>query len=322
MSTYIVTGAAGFVGSHLTDRLLADGHAVVGIDSFEDYYERGLKEANIARARGSSRFSLLEANILALTADGRLAGLVAEADAIYHLAAQAGVRASWGADFRTYSDNNVLATQCVLEAAMAAGRRPVVYASSSSVYGDSAELPLKEDAPCHPLSPYGVTKLAAENLCGLYTANFGLHTVSLRFFTVYGPRQRPDMAFHRFMRAMLAGDPIDVYGDGSQTRDFTYVADTVAALVAAPQARAGSVINVGGGSRVSLTDTIRAIEHAMGLSADVRLRPGEAGDVRDTWADLARAREWLSYSPTVSARDGLAAEAAWIRGLYAQSAGS
>jgi nucleoside-diphosphate-sugar epimerase len=319
MSTFVVTGAAGFVGSHLTDRLLAAGHEVLGVDSFEDYYRRDLKESNIAGARDCPRFSLVEANILALSADGRLAELMAEADCVYHLAAQAGVRASWGATFRTYSDNNVLATQCVLEAALAADRRPVVYASSSSVYGDSTELPLQEGAVCRPLSPYGVTKLAAENLCRLYTTNFGLHTVSLRFFTVYGPRQRPDMAFHKFMRAMLAGEAIDVYGDGSQTRDFTYVADTVTALVAAPQALAGSVINVGGGSRVPLLDTIRMIEDAMGLSADVRVLPAEAGDVRDTWADLTKAHDLLEYSPRVAAPEGLAAEAAWVRELYAGS---
>jgi UDP-glucose 4-epimerase len=232
------------------------------------------------------------------------------------------VRASWGGSFRTYSDNNVLATQCILEAAVAAGRRPVVYASSSSVYGDSSVLPLREDAACHPVSPYGVTKLAAEHLCRLYTANFGLHTVSLRFFTVYGPRQRPDMAFHRFMRAMLAGDPIDVFGDGSQTRDFTFVADTVAALVAAPMAPAGSVINVGGGSRLPLMDTIRMIEQAVGVTADIRVRPTEAGDVRDTWADLTLAHGLLEYQPQVVAQDGLDAQAAWVRALYADSVAS
>jgi nucleoside-diphosphate-sugar epimerase len=314
--TFVVTGAAGFIGSHLTDALLAAGHEVVGIDSFEDYYPRSLKEANLRAAQQHARFRLMQENLLALGADGRLADLLDEAECVYHLAAQAGVRASWGSTFSTYTDNNILATQRLLEAAMAAGRPPIVYASSSSVYGDSAELPLQEDAACHPISPYGVTKLAGEHLCGLYTANFGLPTVSLRFFTVYGPRQRPDMAFHRFMRALLRGEPIVVYGDGAQTRDFTYVGDIVQALLAAPQAPGGSVMNVGGGARVPLTEAIAMIERAMEMPATVEKRGSEAGDVRDTSADLTRAQALLGYAPRTAPAEGLAREAAWIRQLY------
>ena len=229
----LVTGAAGFIGSMLVDRLLQEGHDVVGVDSFEDYYARCFKEGNIAAALTSPRYRMVEANILRL-AEAReaesLTDLVDWADVVYHLAAQAGVRASWGTSFATYTDNNVLASQLMLESAKTTGVGAFVYASSSSVYGDTDEFPMREDAKCRPFSPYGVTKLAGEHLCQLYWRNFSLPTVSLRFFTVYGPRQRPDMAFHKFIRAMLADEPIEVYGDGHQTRDFTFIRDIVDGL--------------------------------------------------------------------------------------------
>jgi nucleoside-diphosphate-sugar epimerase len=218
-----------------------------------------------------------------------------------------------GGSFRSYTDNNVLATQAVLEACMGGHAKAVVYASSSSVYGDCPVMPLREDAMCEPVSPYGVTKLAGEHLCGLYAKAHGLHTVALRFFTVFGPRQRPDMAFHRFMRALMRDEPIDVYGSGQQTRDFTFVADIVEALVRAPEAPVGSVINVGGGHRVTLLEALDLLANVAGRAPLLRMKGPEPGDARDTWADLRRAHEYLDYAPRVGLRDGLAAEWDWIR---------
>ncbi len=314
----VVTGCAGFIGSSLCDRLLADGNLVVGIDSFEDYYPRAYKEANLAAVRSNPGFTLLEANILDLAAerggDGRvsLAELLIGADCVYHLAAQAGVRASWGSSFEVYTRNNVLATQRLLEACVAAGVPKVIYASSSSVYGDQDVLPLVETARCEPRSPYGVTKLAGEHLFGLYHANYDLDTVALRFFTVYGPRQRPDMAFHKFIRALLDGREIVVYGDGTQTRDFTYIDDIVDGLVRARRAPAGAVMNVGGGNRVSLSDAIATLGEIAGVKPKLTTQGGQAGDVRDTWADISRAAELMGYKPTTRLEVGLAREVGWL----------
>jgi UDP-glucose 4-epimerase len=314
----IVTGCAGFIGSSLCDRLLADGKAVVGIDSFEDYYPRAYKEANLAAARSNPRFTLVEANILDLMAAGgasgrvSLAHLLDGADCVYHLAAQAGVRASWGSSFEVYTRNNVLATQQLLEACIGAGVPKVVYASSSSVYGDQDVLPLVETARCEPRSPYGVTKLAGEHLCGLYHANHGLDTVALRFFTVYGPRQRPDMAFHKFIRAMLDEREIVIYGDGTQTRDFTYIDDIIDGLVRARRAPAGAVMNLGGGNRVSLSDAIATLGKIAGVKPKLTMQGVEAGDVRDTWASISRAAELIGYKPTTRLEVGLAREVAWL----------
>jgi len=323
----VVTGCAGFIGSHLTDRLLADAHTVVGIDSFEDYYPRALKEANLVGARAKPGFTLHEANILELAAapapggfggDGvegsALAALLRGCACVYHLAAQAGVRASWGSSFEVYTRNNVLATQRLLEACVAARVPKVIYASSSSVYGDQDELPLREDMAPRPRSPYGVTKLAGEHLCGLYHANHGLDTVSLRFFTVYGPRQRPDMAFHKFIKAMLGGREIVIYGDGTQTRDFTYVDDIVEGLVLAQGAPPGAVMNLGGGNRVSLTEAIATLGEVLGVEPQVARQPVEAGDVRDTWADVSRAVELIGYRPTTELAGGMTRECAWLAG--------
>src|SRR5512139_2707601 len=225
----LVTGAAGFIGSTLCDTLLAAGHDVVGIDCFIDYYPRALKERNLIAARSSPRFRFIEASLV----DAPLADLLRGVDVVYHQAAQAGVRASWGDDFRIYSDNNVFATQRLLEASRASSLQKFVYASSSSIYGDTDDLPMRETSRPQPVSPYGVTKLAAEHLTWLYWRNYGLPTVSLRYFTVYGPRQRPDMGFHRFLRAALGDEAIALYGDGEQTRDFTFVSDAVEATIAA-----------------------------------------------------------------------------------------
>jgi nucleoside-diphosphate-sugar epimerase len=308
----LVTGAAGFIGSSLCDRLLADGQTVVGMDSFEDYYPREIKEDNLAGAVGHTAFTLLEQNIL----DADLAAALEGARCVYHLAAQAGVRASWGTSFDVYARNNVLATQRLLEACVAAGVPKVVYASSSSVYGDQTDLPLREHMTPRPRSPYGVTKLAGEHLCLLYTANHGLDTTSLRFFTVYGPRQRPDMAFHKFIRAMTEGREIAMYGDGTQTRDFTYVDDIVGALVSASGAGAGTVMNIGGGHRLSLSEAISLLSTTLGIDPKITRLPVEAGDMRDTWADVSRAAAGLGYRPTTALADGLDRECAWFAARF------
>jgi nucleoside-diphosphate-sugar epimerase len=317
MTHMVVTGAAGFIGSHVVDRLLADGHRVVGIDCFTDYYARDLKEANVAEARTHPHFTLVERDLLGLLQPGsEVADLLRGASCVFHLAAQAGVRASWGSSFRTYSDNNVLATQAVLEACLNGGVERLVYASSSSVYGDAVALPLREDAECRPVSPYGVTKLAGEHLCRLYAKTRDLHAVALRFFTVFGPRQRPDMAFNRFMRAMLDGRPIDVYGDGGQTRDFTFVDDIVSGVLAAADAPSGSVINLGGGHRITLSDTLDVLYRITGCTPEIIRHEAQHGDARDTWADLARARALLDYAPRTNLEDGLTAEWKWLSSLY------
>lgn len=311
----LVTGVAGFIGSHLAERLIELGHEVLGVDRFADSYAREIKEGNLARLRGEPRFSLSTADLA--TAD--LRPLLAGREVVFHLAAQAGVRPSWGDSFEGYVRDNVLATQRLLEAARTHGAvRKLVYASSSSVYGDAEEVPLRESSRTAPHSPYGVTKLAAEHLCELYRRNFGLPTVSLRYFTVYGPRQRPDMAFHRFIAAILKGETIRLHGDGEQTRDFTYVGDAVQANVAAMQCSAVGVFNVGGGSRVSLNEALGLLGELVG---PVRVERGEpqAGDVRHTWADIAAARAALGVEPRMSLREGLAAQVAWQRKQLALS---
>ncbi len=305
----LVTGAAGFIGSTLTGRLLAQGAAVTGIDCFTDFYARSIKESNVAANAAHPSFRFVESTIQA--AD--LAALLDGTTHVFHLAAQAGVRKSWGRDFEIYTTNNVEATQVLLEACVGATIEKFVYASSSSVYGDGTPLPMSETALPAPLSPYGVTKLAAEHLCNLYHANHGVPCVSLRYFTVYGPRQRPDMAFHRFIRAALTGQPITLYGDGGQTRDFTFVADAAAATAnAGTRGVPGRVYNIGGGSRVSVTQVLDIVARQAGRPLDIRREGTQKGDMRDTYADTSRARADLGYAPTVSIEQGLAAEYAWL----------
>ena len=308
----VVTGAAGFIGSHLAASLLEAGHEVIGIDCFTDYYPRAVKEANLAPLRDHGGFRLVEERLQ----DTALVRHLEGASAVFHLAAQAGVRASWGREFAHYTEHNVLATQRLLEAALEAGRPRIVYASSSSVYGDAPVLPLREDGPCRPVSPYGVTKLAAEHLARLYHRNHGLPTVSLRFFTVYGPRQRPDMAFHRFLKAARDDQPITVYGDGTQTRDFTYVDDIVNAVsTAALSGRPGCVYNVGGGERVALNEVLRLIESVTDRRLQVQRQEPQMGDMKDTFADTSAASRDLGFRSTVGLAEGLAREWQWIRGL-------
>ncbi|MFC2029420.1 NAD-dependent epimerase/dehydratase family protein [Chloroflexota bacterium] len=306
----LVTGAAGFIGSHLSERLLADGWQVTGVDCFSDYYARSIKESNLATFRNHPQFTFVEADLV--TAD--LDRLVAGVDVVFHQAGQAGVRASWGADFRIYTQNNVLATQRLLEAVRRGELRRFVYASSGSIYGDVDALPITEGTMPQPVSPYGVTKLAGEHLCHLYDTNLGVPVVRLRYFTVYGPRQRPDMAFNKLIRAMLRDEPFPLYGDGQQTRDFTFVSDVVQANILAADAPPGRVFNVAGGSRVTVNQVIETLEELIGRSARLDRQERRVGDQRHTWADTTAARQVLGYVPRVGLRDGLAAEIAWLRG--------
>jgi nucleoside-diphosphate-sugar epimerase len=308
-----VTGCAGFIGSTLADRLLADGADVVGVDCFSDYYPRPVKERNLSAARTHPRFRFIESPVqdLDLTAE------LGDRTHIFHLAAQAGVRKSWGRDFAIYSVNNIEATQLLLEAATSMpSLERLVYSSSSSVYGDRVAMPMREDALPEPVSPYGVSKLAAEQLCYLYFANFGVPAVSLRYFTVYGPRQRPDMAFHKFLRATLADEAITLYGDGDQTRDFTFISDAVNAnVLAATRGVPGRVYNIGGGSRVSVNQVLAMIERVAGRRPRVNVDPAQKGDMRHTYADTSRAHADLGYAPAVGLEAGLAAEYQWLTGI-------
>jgi UDP-glucose 4-epimerase len=305
----LITGVAGFIGSHLGEALVGRGARVVGIDCFTDYYAREIKEANLAQLARSSEFAFVEAALQ----DAPLPRLLDDVTHVFHLAAQAGVRKSWGRDFHIYTINNIEATQALLEACVGRPIERLVYASSSSVYGDATPIPMREDAVLHPLSPYGVTKLAAEHLCHLYAANHAVPATSVRYFTVYGPRQRPDMAFYRFIRSALRGEPIPVFGDGEQTRDFTYVADAVAATLAASErGHVGRAYNVGGGSRVSINEVLEIVGRVTGCALRIERGPEQKGDMRDTYADTSLARAELGFAPTVSLADGLAHEARWL----------
>ena len=301
----LVTGCGGFIGSHLVDKLLEQGYEVIGIDCFTDYYQRELKEANISNALKNKNFKLIEEDILNLNE-------YPEVDYVFHLAAQAGVRASWGRSFEIYTRNNIEATQRLLEFYKDSAIKKFVYASSSSVYGD-AELPMREDSLLKPVSPYGVTKLAGENLCYLYWKNYRVPTISLRYFTVYGPRQRPDMAIHKFVKAIFNRDEITVFGDGTQTRDFTFVDDAVEAnILAANNDVVGEVFNVGGGSRISVNDLIKIMEDITEKKANMKYVEKQKGDVRDTLADVNKAKMELGWIPKVKIEEGLKKFVEWF----------
>jgi len=306
----VVTGAAGFIGSHLSERLLAAGHEVVGIDSFADYYEKARKEQNLETSRSNDRFHFAAADLV----DADLDPLLDGAAVVYHLAGQPGVRPSWGNLFDRYVRDNVIATQRLLEALKEVPIKRFVFAGSSSVYGDAERFPTKETALPRPVSPYGVTKLAAEHLTLLYTRNFGIPAVSVRYFTVYGPRQRPDMAFSRFMQAMTAGEDIEVFGDGEQTREFTYVSDAVDGTIKASTADVvGQIFNLGGGSRVTVNKVLATLEEISGLSVRRQNLPAAPGDPRHTGASINLARERLGWEPRVSLREGLARQWEWFQ---------
>ena len=306
----MVTGCAGFLGSHLVEALLGCGDDVVGVDSFTDHYERATKEANLEAAIDHSGFSLLEDDLVACELDE----IVAASDGVFHLAAQPGVRGSWGDSFERYVRDNVLASQRVFEAAGRTGRR-VVWASSSSVYGNAAAFPTPEDAQPQPISPYGVTKLTCEHLARAYIENYGLDAVGLRYFTVYGPRQRPDMAFARILAALRDGTPFPLYGSGEQTLDVTYVGDAISATLAAMQAApSGSIYNVGGGNETSLRHVIELLEELSERRLAIHGKPVARGDARRTAADTSRARDELGWAPATTLKVGLMAQVEWAAG--------
>ncbi len=310
----LVSGCAGFIGSHLAESLLAGGHTVLGVDSFNPNYDRAQKLRNLARAQTSKGFEFVTADLV----ETDLGTLVDGCDVIFHLAAEPGVRYSWGSTFSPYVKNNITALQNLLEAARREPERRFVYASSSSIYGQARSFPTPEDVDPAPFSPYGVTKLAGEHLCGAYRMNFGLDVVALRYFSVYGPRQRPDMAFNIFSHRILHGEAIELFG-GDQTRDFTYVSDVVAATQAAGaiEGLGGGVFNIGGGSRVSLDHVVDLLGDIAGQRPLVRRVQAQHGDVRDTSADIRAAREALGYDPQVTVAEGLRAEWEWISGSSA-----
>ncbi|MHB8351773.1 MAG: NAD-dependent epimerase/dehydratase family protein [Thermoplasmata archaeon] len=312
----IVTGSAGFIGSHLAEHLIDRGDRVLGIDSFDDYYASVNKEDNLTRLKAEPRFTLQRGDLRTLP----LREFIGPQTKVFHLAAQPGVRGSWGANFSRYVDNNILATQTILEA-LATAKHPgaLIYASSSSVYGEPPEGPTAEGHPTRPISPYGMTKLAGEHLVRLYGQTRGLSTVSLRFFTVYGPRQRPDMAFHRFFQAIKMGQPIDVYGDGLQLRDFTYIDDIVAGILAASESGSvGQVFNLGGGAPVALEKAIQYLGAAAGTAPSVRHLEPQIGDPRATWADIGQARRVFEFHPRVTLKEGLLKQWGWQEGLEAR----
>jgi UDP-glucuronate 4-epimerase len=306
-----ITGAAGFVGSHLCEAALAAGHTVVGIDCLTDYYDVSLKKANITALQGHPDFEFADLDLQ--TAD--LLAPLDGAEVIHHLAGQPGVRMSWSDGFVDYVGRNVLATQRLLEAARITRPRRFVQASSSSVYGNAAVYPTTEQVLPRPHSPYGVTKLAAEHLCGLYAANWGVPTTSLRYFTVYGPRQRPDMGMHRFLAAAARGESLPIYGDGEQVRDFTFVGDVVAANLAAGHADLppGTVMNIAGGGAITVNELVEVLGEVVGHPLAVERLPEQAGDVRATAGAIDLAEELLGWRPQVGVADGLAAQWEWLQ---------
>jgi nucleoside-diphosphate-sugar epimerase len=308
----LVTGACGFIGSQLCENLLAKGYSVMGVDSFRDYYAEEIKRRNIEHALTKKDFVLLEKDILDLDSVGE------GTEYIFHAAAQPGVRASWGSSFDVYVRDNILATQHLLELCKAHKvLTRFIYSSSSSIYGDAEALPTPEDSIPKPVSPYGVTKLAGEHLCQLYHKNYGIPTICLRYFTVFGPRQRPDMAFHKFIRAMLSGEAIEVYGDGEQSRDFTYVQDVIRAnIIALEKDTVHSVFNIGGGNQATVNEVIDILQDLIGKEARIVYKEKAKGDVKNTSADICRARRELGFEPQFSLEDGLKKEIEWIRDTF------
>lgn len=299
----LVTGCAGFIGSHLCERLIKENHSVIGIDNFSKYYDRKIKENNIKDLLKRKKFSFFEVDILSKDFNKHLKNI----DAIYHSAAQAGVRSSWGTQFNEYVKNNIIVTQKILEKIKEnKGIKILVYASSSSIYENSPDFPFKEDSPKIPISPYGVTKLAAENLCHLYYKEFSVPVVSLRYFTVYGPRQRPDMGFNKFIRAILSNKEILIYGDGSQSRDFTYIDDIVSANIAVLSKNViGEAFNIGGGNRITIKRVLNHLEEISKRKINLKFEKRQKGDVEHTAAEITKAKKLLCYSPKTKITDGL-----------------
>ena len=308
MHSALVTGGAGFIGSHMVGKLLSLGYEVIGLDCFTDYYSRDIKEKNVESSLTNKNYTFIEADILDMET-------FPEVDYVFHLAAQAGVRASWGKRFDMYTRNNIQVTQKLLEFYKDSSIKKLVYASSSSVYGD-AKLPMSESSLLKPVSPYGVTKLAGEHLSYLYWRNYTIPTIALRYFTVYGPRQRPDMAIYNFVKAIFNGEKLSVFGDGSQTRDFTYIDDVIeGTLLAADSNIVGEVINIGGGSRISINKVLKLIENNTKKEAKVTYLERQRGDVRDTWADVSKAEAMLHWRPRVDISNGLKRFVEWYINL-------
>ena len=306
----LVTGVAGFIGSHLAERLLKEGFQVIGVDSFLDYYPKKIKENNLKGLGSDNKFTFIEGSIFELN----LKEILNRVDAIFHQAAIPGVRASWGKEFNKYVENNILGTQVLLEASKGAKIKKFIYASSSSVYGDADELPIKETSATNPVSPYGVSKLAGDHLATLYYKGYDISTVSLRYFTVYGPRQRPDMGFHKFITAILLEKEIEIYGTGDQTRDFTFIDDVVEAnLRAFIKGKNGDVYNVGGGSRITLIEVIKIIEEIAGRKAILKYVEHQRGDAQHTYADISKAKRDFGYTPRVDIHGGLKRHYDWLK---------
>jgi nucleoside-diphosphate-sugar epimerase len=307
----LITGAAGFIGSHLAERCLSVGWHVRALDSFTDYYPETVKRRNLAAYAEHPNCETIEADLL--DPDLELSRILGDVSIVFHLAAQPGVRASWE-QFDVYTDLNVNATQRLLHAARGLPLERFVLASSSSIYGDAETLPTPEEVCPRPVSPYGVTKVATEHLARTYWTSFGVRTVCLRYFTVYGPRQRPDMAFNRLIARALMETPFDVFGDGNQTRDFTFVADAVSGTVAAGERGVpGSSYNIGGGSRRSLNDVLTTLGSLLGAPIDAIRHSRQEGDARDTAADIQRAKRELGFDPAVEFGAGLQAQLEWQR---------
>ncbi len=309
----VVTGAAGFIGAALARRLLDQGDRVIGIDCFLDSYPRPIKEDRLRELLRHEGFSFVEANLV----EADLDALVKEADCLFHLAAQAGVRRSWGRQFEIYTQSNILATQRLREAAKESDIRRFVYSSSSSVYGDAEVMPTPEEAPLRPVSPYAVSKLAGEHLCHLYHANFSIPTVILRYFTVYGPKPRPDQAVCLFTRALMEGQEIQVFGDGEQLRGMTYVEDVARAnLLAVEKGCVGGIINIGGGTSITVNQLIAHLERITGKRARIRYVEQARGDARHTLADISRAGRVLGWRPEMETMEGLEETVRSIRAFY------
>lgn len=309
----LVTGAAGFIGSTLANRLLSDGWSVRGVDCFTPYYPLAIKQGNVRLLRDRAGFKFVEADLRSCALPPLLDGI----DTVFHLAGQPGVRLSWADGFTTYVEHNVVVTQRLLEEARACDLSRLVFASSSSVYGNVAPAPTREDARTYPYSPYGVTKLAAEHLCTAYAENFGVPSVSLRYFTVYGPRQRPDMALHRLIDACLKGGTFTLLGGGDQVRDFTFIDDVVDATVRAASARCepGAVMNIAGAAETTMNRLIGVVESVIGSPLNIEHSLNHAGDVSRTSGDIRAARETLGWEPHVSIEEGVARQVEWQRKL-------
>ncbi|ASS75143.1 UDP-glucose 4-epimerase [Tumebacillus algifaecis] len=308
----LVTGCAGFIGSSLSERLLREGYAVIGIDAFLHNYDRWVKEQNLRNLLEHPQFRFFERDLRTLS----FSELISRVDVVFHQAALPGVRTSWGTQFQEYVDHNILVTQALLEAAKDSNLNKIVCASSSSVYG-GMNGPTEETQAPHPISPYGVTKLAAEQLCQLYASQFGVPVVSLRYFTVFGPRQRPDMAFHKFIKSVLTGQPIEIYGDGEQSRDFTFIEDAVTAnLLAANSPLTGEVYNIGGISRLNLNEVLSMIESHTGKQANRCLLPAQPGDPKHTFADIRKAQTHLGYDPQFDIEHGIRLQIEQVKSLY------